>query len=404
MATNYDFLLLAQNESKTFAMFTAELTKEEFDTRGVEALKKIDPDLVDDFLKLSLQAVMNKVRDNNVKDMLEIAGLGESYAHLEGEYLRRIYIRPLKPISPQYKNLVNYGSVDPFKIRKPEAIERFYRQNFDYQNLLTISDTELRKAFYSSEGLQNVLSGCLKNLDNDYKLQKYLAKMELIHKMINSENLKASQVVEAGLNDLTIENMEEFIIKLKNLISFFETSPMNSAYNMLSFDSSQNIEDLIILIRPEINNNLDTKILSKAFNPEYLNQKVKFLAVENFGGLQYFDNAEATEPLKPVYDELGVNIGFNASGSASDPIVENPEVRDPNKDVMAVVLDKKIMLTNQQQPYTIEPIRNPAGLYRNYWASEPNGTLAFDGSYNMIIFKNNITTKKQNKHKKKENV
>ena len=128
------------------------------------------------------------------------------------------------------------------------------------------------------------------------------------------------------------------------------------------------------------------------------------MAVENFGGLQYFDNAEATEPLKPVYDELGVNIGFNASGSASDPIVENPEVRDPNKDVMAVVLDKKIMLTNQQQPYTIEPIRNPAGLYRNYWASEPNGTLAFDGSYNMIIFKNNITTKKQNKNKKKENV
>lgn len=386
--SNYDYLKEAQNESKTFASETAELTKEIFETNGVEALRSIGTDKVNEFFALSLKAILNKIRDVDVKDKLEIAGFGESYENITGEFLQRMYIKPLKPISPKYKNLQQYGSVDPFVMRFNKVEERFFKQNFDYQNLLTISDTDIRKAFASPDGLNILFAGFIKNLDNDYKLQKYLSKLEALSKAINSTDLKEGQIVESDLSDLTAENLNAFILQVKNIVSFFDVSPINSAFNSMGFASSQEKEDLVLLVRHTISNEIATKILASAFHKDELNLDVKLIPVENFGGIKYEDT-DGNE-LKPVYDILGSQIGYNQSGSEADPLVSEDDIVaiDTNAEVNAVLCDKRIMLTNKQLPYEIESIRNPAGKYINYWASQPNGTIAIDNSYNMIVFKN----------------
>ena len=390
--SNYDYLEEARNESKTFASETAEITKEEFETRGIQALKSIGTDKVNEFFLLSLKAVLNKIRDIDVKDKLEIAGFGESYENITGEFLQRMYVQPLKPISPKYKNLVQYGSVDPYTIRQPKVEERFYRQNFDYQNLLTLSDTQVRKAFMSIDGLNILFGSFIKNLDNDYKLQKYLAKLEALSMAINSPDLKAGQKVEVELSNLSAQSLTDFILAVKNLVGFFDVSPINSAYNSMGFASAQEKGDLVLLVRYTLGNEISTKVLASAFHKDELNLDVKIIPVENFGGIIYED--KEGNKLEPVYDGLGSQIGFNQSGSKDDPLVTGEDLVaiDTNEKINAVLCDKRILLSSMQIPYEVEAIRNPAGRYNNYWASQPNGTIAMDNSYNMIVFSNPTNT------------
>ena len=394
--SNYDYLEEARNESKTFASETAELTKEEFETKGIEALKSVGTDKVNEFFLLSLKAILNKIRDIDVKDKLEIAGFGESYENIAGEFLQRMYIQPLKPISPKYTKLTQYGSVDPFVIRQPKVDERFFRQNFNYQNLLTISDTQVRKAFASIDGMNILFGALIKNLDNDYKLQKYLTKLEALSMAINSPSLTEAQKVEVELSSLTPQNLTDFILAVKNIVSFFEVSPINKAFNSMGFASAQEKGDLVLLVRYTLGNEISTKILASAFHKDELNLDVKIIPVENFGGIKYEDK-DGNE-LKEVYDILGAQIGYNQSGSIDDPLVGEEDIVaiDTNARVNAVLCDKRILLSSTQIPYEVEGIRNPAGRYLNYWASQPNGTIAIDNSYNMIVFSNPTNTQSTN--------
>lgn len=396
--TNYDYLKEAQAQSKSFASETAEITAEEFNTKGVEALRSIGSQKLSDFFELSLKAILNKIRDVDVKDKLELSGFGESYENIAGEFLQRMYIKPLKPINPKYTELTQYGSVDPFVIRQGQVEERFYKQNFNYQNLLTISDTMLRKAFQTIDGLNILFAGFIKNLDNDYKLQKYLTKLETLSKAIKSTNLKPSQKVDVDLSELTQENLNNFILTVKNLVGFFDVSPINSAFNSMGFASSQEKSDLVLLTRYTISNEISTKVLASAFHKDELNLDVKIIPVENFGGIIYTDRNG--QQLKPVYDVLGSQVGWNLSGSIDDDLITGDDLVavDTNADINAVLCDRRIMLTNKQFNYEIESIRNPAGRYLNYWASQPNSTYAIDNSYNLIVFKNPTNTITENEN------
>lgn len=392
--SKYDLLEGARLESETFASFTAKITKEEFDTKGIEALQEVGSGTVDDFIRLTLRFVLNEVRTPEINDNLALQGFGAEYSNMFGEYQQRMYIKPTKPISPKFKDVAKYGSPNPFTFRPNEIDERFYRQNFNYQNLLSIKDDELRKALLSQDELSRIIAGFMKNLENAYVLQKYLTKIEVINKMINSSTIRTdTQIHEQDVS--SADGLKAFILTLKNLVSYFKTNPISTKYNSMKFASAQNSENLVLLIRPNLKNDISVKVLSSAFNKGEFDLDVKMIEVENFGGIIRTDGAGG--PLKPVYDEMGVEIGFNYSGSIEDPLIPEELCKDVdnNSDVYAILCDKKILFSNKQLPYEIESIRNPAGRYTNYWASQPNGTIAWDNSYNMIIFKTPAETKTQ---------
>jgi hypothetical protein len=69
---------------------------------------------------------------------------------------------------------------------------------------------------------------------------------------------------------------------------------------------------------------------------------------------------------------------------AEEPNVEQVYWQDPNADVLAIVADKGWMFEGTQNPYNVEPIRNPRGLYTNMWASSVGNTVAIDPLYNVV--------------------
>jgi hypothetical protein len=376
-----------------FASHTSKGTKELFTAKGFEALQVNDAQAINEFFNLSMRVFLQTVNVSRAKDPLEAKGFGEHYNQPNGGIIQRMAVNSIKPISPAYKNLTNGSTIDPFVVRKPEAGERFFKQNFDYQSLITIPDEFAMKQIFISEfGMSEFMGGIMEGLKNGYTTQVYLNKIEAINAGINSmtRTLKPTQKVTVELGDTpTTDQLVDFILAVNDIVSAMDIAPQTSGFNAMGFDSTQDISRLKLLIRPGYLNLIKTHVLPNAYNQEQLNLPVDVIEVENFGGLTPFTDPDLVAPALPIYNTVGELTGYGLQPTDTVPLFTDDQVfwKDPNEDVVAILVDKGYVFTSQQNPYSVEPIRNPRGLYTNYWASSPNNTIACDPLYNIVVFK-----------------
>ena len=389
-----------------FKSHTSKGTKELFTEAGFEQLKNYDPTVLNDFFNLSLRVYLLTVDIAQVKDDFLDYDFGEVYEQARGGYIQRMAIAPIKPVSPAYRNLQDGQSVDPFIVRKPKSTERFFRQNFDYQNLVTMPDEALYKNMFISEfGMSEYYAGLILQLNNSYTVQRYTNKLEAINTGLNSEAfpLRDTQVIttEMDVNAPTAEQLTDFILTIKNTITAMTVGASVSAFNVQGYPTVQKKDRLRLLLRAGFFNELSVKVLTSAFNRDELNIPVKIVLVNNFGGLVPYSSPDFGDnnQLYPFYDtKLGYLTGYTKSPGAGAPDIPldeygNPPAdspiywQDPNADVIGVLADKGWLFETVQNSYRTDPIYNPRGLYTNFWASIPGGGIYIDSLYNMVAFK-----------------
>lgn len=379
----------------TFSSHTAKATSELFTTAGFEALKQTDPAAINDFFGLSIRVYLDQVNVSRAKDPLENGGFGQTFNNPYGGYIQRMAIDSVKPISPGYMNLKDGDSPDPFVVRKPKVTERFFRQNFNYASQITIRDQEMiRNIFISEFGMSEFMSGIMAGLNNGYVIQKFENKLEALNKAINStlwplQDTQTMEVVFANVDVPTEAELKNFVASIKKLVTAITIGPQTSAFNAAKFADMQEKDRLRMLIRPGFMEDISTFLTPWAYHSEDLALPVTPIVVPNFGGLKPFKEARFTTPLYPVYGTLGDVIGYNETAGQTDVTVQTDAVfwQDPNENVIAMIADTGLMFDSVQSPYSVEPIRNPRGLYTNYWASSPNNTIAIDPIYTMVVIK-----------------
>lgn len=392
---------IVRDKFQSFRESTSKATADMFTERGFEALKKLDGGrILNDFFNLSLQVSLGKIDVAKIKDKLSESGFGEEVLNPNGGYIQRIAIEQVKQISPGYLNLVNGQSVDPFIVRKPTTIERFFLQNAEFQNAITVPDSVMMKNMFVSDfGMDEYVSGIMSQLETSYRKFLYFLKLEAINAGINSTEfpLKDSQKipVEYAGDNTTIDQLATFVLKIKNIISLMDASPSTDAFNQRDFETSQDVNRLKLLVRVGFRNLVSVKLRSNTYNPDNMNLPVDIIEVNNFGGLKPFKDAKYTTPLFEVYDKAGAQIGYSELSGSDKVTVDNKKVfwKDPNEGVVAILADKDLVFTGQQGNYSVEGIRNPYGLYTNFFASAPRGTVAYDSLYNVVVFDTSITSK-----------
>lgn len=375
----------------SFQSHTAEATADTFTTAGWESINQVDPQAVNEFFELSLRVYLMTVNISHAKDPLEAAGFGEYFAQPYGSIIQKMAVNSIKPVSPAYKGLTTGQSVDPFIVRKPTATERFWKQNFDYQSFITIPDEFQRKQIFISEfGMSEFMAGIMEGLQNGYTIQAYENKLEAIHHFLTSTThpLKDTQQVSVNIADITApteEEMVNLILTIRNVVSAMNLAPQTDAFNALGFSSTQDLDRLKLLIRPGWENNIAVNVMRNTYQRDALNIPIDTIEVPNFGGITY-QNTEGAS-LYPAYNSIGEQIGYNTTeGQNTATVSEGDAVAvDPHENVIAIIADRGLIFEARQNPYTVEPIRNPRGLYTNYWASSPNNTIAVDSLYNAVV-------------------
>lgn len=410
--TNTQFWDMARRFSPSFASHTAEATKIQFDEKGFEAITLDGVGVLNEFFEISMRIAFQMMNVSRARNPFIDKGLIQVYDTPNGGFVQRMAVHSLKPVSPAYKNLQDGDSVDPYVIRKPQIEERFFEQNFDYQSFVTVQDFQMKTMFISKYGMGELLAGILQALANGYTIQEYVNAKECINAAINSTKtpLQDSQVINVGTfgDEPTTAELSGLVLKLKNVASALETTPQTGAYNALGFESIVNPGDMVLVLRTGIRAAIDVNLMVGAFNPEYVSLPFEIAEVTDFGGITY--TAEGGTVV-PVYDKYGTERGLADQAYASfeaykaktgdnagkwvidnggteivlyQPTDANVTAVDPNANVLGVLMQKGAIFENAQNPYTVEPIRNPRGIYNNYWANRPGTGINYDALYNVI--------------------
>lgn len=390
--SNTKFWDMARRFSPDFASHTAEATKVQFDEKGFESIKLTGLGTLNEFYQISMRIAFQMLNVATARNPLAESGLVQIYNTPNGGFVQRMSVNSVKPISPAYKNLQNGDSIDPFVVRKPEINERFFQMNFDYQSLITLQEYQLKTMFISEYGMGETLSGVLQGLANGYTVQEYLNLKECINASINSKEfpLKSTQELEltAFSDDPTDDELRAFILAIKNTLTRMSTQSITGMYNAMGFESAPNPEDMVLLIRAGIKDAIAVKTMAGAFNPEFLSLPIETVQIDDFGGIEHYADEGFTTKVYPVYDKLGAQIGWSKTEGSETVELTDAEVykKDPNANVVALMVQKGAYFENLQNGYEVTPIYNPRGLYTNYWANRANNGINYDPIYNMIAF------------------
>lgn len=391
--SNVELWNAVRANNPTFASHTAEATADLFTERGWSTITQSGMQTLNEFFQLAMPYYLQLVNISHAKDPLEENGVGEYFDAEWGEYIQRMAVNSIKPISPQFRDLVDGSSPDQFVVRKLTVSNRFFQKNYDYQSLMTIPDRwEFKRIFVSPYGYSELMAGLYQGLKNGFILQNYTNKLEVINAAINGAGgaLSPYQTVSTVMDDTpTAEQLINFQLAVLNTVELMTTSAQTGNFNSLGFESTQDVSRLKLLVRPGYKANLALHVVRGSYNADTLNLPVDVVVVPHFGGLQPYKEAAFTTKLYPVYDKLGTQIGYNETAGQTEVTVENDEVfwKDPNADTYAVLADKGFIFQTRQNPYTVEPARNAIGLYTNYIATSPDNNIAYDPLYNMVLFK-----------------
>lgn len=380
----------------SFKSHTAKATADMFTEQGWEALKATDIQAYNEFFELSLRVVLTTVNISHAKDAFEIAGFGEAFDQPFGAIIQKMAVFSIKPESAPYKGLKDGDSVDPFIVRKPVVAERFFKQNFDYHSHITIPDDFQKKQIFISEfGMSEFQAGIFEGLQNGYTIQKFENKLEALNKALNSTAypLKDTQKMEVSVSD-TPTNAEvlELLLGIMNTIDAMQLPPQTDAFNAMSFASTQDVSRLSLLVRPGWKNRIFLALPQVFHYEKSPLGNLNIIEVPNFGGLEYYSDESYSSQLYPLYDSLGVEVGWTQTAPtgvestdiAREAYTGTVYVKDPNENVIGLIADKGLIFEARQNPYTVEPVRNARGLYTNYFASSPNNTVAVDPIYNCV--------------------
>lgn len=378
---------------KSFESITSEATAETFTEKGWGEISRNNIPALNQFFELSMRIAFNKMDIAKVNTRLEESGLVEVYGGNNGGYLQRISIESISPISPGFINLQNGQSVDPFIVRKPESKERFFEcGNFNYQSLITLQEYQVKTIFLDATGMSSFVAGIMAGLENGYKVQKELNCYKAVHECINSVEKPLQDTQKLTLTSWTDGNVTEaelldFITQLQDLATAMDTSITQPGLNANKFDTAAKKEDCIVLVRAGIMNMIKRM---KALNVHYdgaanmLEIPFKVMEVQDFGGIQHYHNNTL---LYPHYDALGAVDGWAESEGGEKAYALNSAdvtVKDLDAKVLAVVAQKGLIFEDIKEPYTVQPIYNPRGMYNNYWANAANNMIRYDANYTCV--------------------
>lgn len=390
---NSEIFKLAQAFSPQFKAYTANVTATNLDL-GWEANKTIDPEVVNEWFKVSMKIILQKVDIATVKNPIEGYGIVENYQTEWGNMVQRLAISGMKPVDPKFHGLQDGQSVDHYIVRKPKVEERFFSQNFDFQNFFTLQDFQIKQILQSEFGMDQITSGIVAQMENSYQKQRYLNELEALSAGINSTDfpLQTNQVLEmdswtaAGVTDAELLG---FIQSVKNLVANMTLSPSTSAYNAGKFETAINTDDLVLLVRPEILTAIQTRLMVGAFNKEDLTLPVEVKPILNFGGLRPYFGDTDDYPLFPHYNSLGETDGWALTeGGDKEKELDDPAVRyaDTNDNVLGVLIQKGAIFTTEQNGVQMLPTPvNARGVYTNYFFNVINAGVHFDYFYNLVV-------------------
>lgn len=253
-----------------------------------------------------------------------------------GETIEEIFVNIAKPF--EFDPAVAETRV--FAREKPDVKAAFHILNYQKFYKTTIQNEQLRQAFVSWNGITDLISKIVDSMYAGAAYDEFLVMKYLLARHILNGELYAVQI--AAPSATTMKTVAGAIKGISNNISF-----MSPKYNTAGVATYTAKEDQYIIVNADFDANMDTIVLSAAFNMKEADFMGHRIMVDSFGNLD-------TNRLALLF----------ADDPAYTPLT-SAEITALNN-VPAVLVDRDwFMIFDNMQKFTEQ--YNGEGLYWNYW-------------------------------------
>ena len=207
----------------------------------------------------------------------------------------------------------------------------YFTENYRHKYKITISDEQLKGAFRSADGLQNLINMILVTPINSKEVDQYLlCKQALCNAVIQSETITGYATMD--------ENKQAKVLtkKVRTYVEKFKF--MSDQFNSGAVHTFTRPEDIVVFVTPETKALLDVELLASSFNMDKAKLIARIVTIDSFTKLNETTTGEA------------------GTGKKGD-------VEEDTK-CLAIVSDKKL-IQNYGTLNTSESIRNPEDLETN---------------------------------------
>ena len=238
----------------------------------------------------------------------------------------------------------------------PDVRSAFHVMNYRVMYPVTIQDEDLKQAFLSIEGVQNLIAKIVDSVYTAAEYDEFLLFKYLLIKAISSGKLKPVSIGDGtNLSDAAIEFRGK-----SNVLPF-----MSTEYNEVGVKNNTPKDRQIIFMDAMFNAQFDVSVLASAFNMDKADFMGRLFLIDNW---TEFDNER--------FDIIRANSDGIAEVTADELALM--------KDVKAVLIDEKwFQVYDNNNKFTEQYVSS--GLYWNYfyhvWKTVSNSPFA-----NAIVF------------------
>jgi hypothetical protein len=229
---------------------------------------------------------------------------------------------------------VDKAESEVFKRVKPDVRAMFHRVNRQDQYKVTIEEGQIKRAFYSADGLSKVVASIVNSLYSGDNYDEYVLMKQLIADYWT--NVNSAKVIET--TQVTDQaSARDFFRAVKQ--ASLDFTFMSSLYNPQGVKQFSETNDQVLLLHKNVSTYLDTEVLAWVFNKENIEIQTSVIVLDDFGTLGNTQAALVDKKWFMVFDNL----------------------------------------------YETRSLYNPEGLYFNYWLHH-HQTLSTSQFHNAVAF------------------
>lgn len=253
-----------------------------------------------------------------------------------GESIEEIYVNLAKVENFQAGGSTNDILADLFGQRKPDVQAAFHQMNFQKKYPVTVSEEQLRTAFTSMDGVNNLIEYIVQSLYTAFEYDELIVYQYILGRLALEGKIE-SVTIDAVVDK---DSAEEAVIALKSVSD--EMVFMKTKYNMAGVYTHTPKEDQYVLKSIDVNNRLSVNVLAPAFNMD----EVTFAGHQVL--LDSFDEAK----LARLTELLGDDPEFVAFTDAEIAELNKIKMFLIDKDFL-MQYDKLVKMSEQQVPNTL---------------------------------------------------
>lgn len=262
---------------------------------------------------------------------------------------KRGYMELGETVEEVFVNIANAHQFDPataekevFKREIPDVRTAFHTMNYQKFYKVTISRQELKLAFLSFQGLNDLVAKIIETLASAANYDEFLMMKYLI-----AQNYLKGQIAMEQIPLATLANADEIVSNLR--IASQDVQYMSTRYNFAGVTTYSDLSSQILIMSNKFSGVIDVGSLARAFNIDNVQMLAQTVGVNNFT----FTAPELARLANLIYDDETAEV-FTA---AQMQLLEN---------IQALLVDRDWFMIFDNEDY-MDAQKNAEGMYWNHF-------------------------------------